>query len=843
MNFKTDYLIGQKTDKVWAGVYGYKPTSEADAKRLGEMFAAFRFETAIDDFAIDKFAKIVIESLQNAYFEELKDYKSTLERIEEACWKMKSKMDLLLSREEEVSNAGIDMEMAITVFKDKYLYAVTIGESKIFINREDNFVDITDGLSDRNHSGFLRSASLEIREDDKFCLATSKAFEHLLNIEDSLKELDKSKLIEKGKLTGAALMMIADENQNWVIQKLEDSKVQTEEIDESNDELEVYEENEASRVKDNTDDDESVDFENAEEKTNRSESDDDLDIEDEENDEEEEDQEEYEEEEVTSEPVMSRIKGTSAMILGKLKNRFKKDKVEEEEESEEEYEELDEKAPFTERREVLEKNTEEKVNILAKIINSAKSIIGGVIGAVKNHFKDNKKTYAHIINTIVSKIAGVLGSVKSVFEKEILGKNLDRRSLNKRRVKRNRYIFVIGILVILIGGYTVINNNQRRLEQSIMTEDIETRITEYGKSVENIRAEVQNLQYSAGQDKNALINEINTLQSEISTELLELEANDKIKNKGDYFSDLQTLSSTLSTQSDELLLVESFNDPQVVADLSRQFDDANLSDLEYSEGSIFASDEGRDVIYQMGTNLNSNVSIHITEVTSPYILVKSVDNGIIVYDKDEDSVIGKFNPNDKESLTRYDNLIPPSVGGPEEAALYDGNDALYEIHQIHQQIFKRELSGDGYNNGGATFQSQNPPNWKQDPELSNAVDIEVPYEVYVLTENLGIRRYLAGGPNTLERDIYVNLLDSDFNSLQSATALDVGLKYMAVGDSINKRVLLFEIQDNEQKNVRFIKQFQYRGDDSSMFNDIKEIIIVDESLFVLDGNRVVRLDI
>ncbi len=853
MNRKTDYVVGKKTDTTWAGVYGYKPTDPADYKRLGEMFSVFRFETSIEEFAIDKFAKIVIESLQNSYFEELKDYKSSLERLEESCWKMKSKMDLLLSREEEVSNVGIDIEMAIVVFKDNYLYVVTIGESKVFINREENFVDITDGLADRKNTGFLRSASLEVDKNDRFALATSKASTNLLNLEDALKKLDKEKLIESGKQDGVSFMMIADEESDWAVApKKEPNKTETKEEDSETEEsnLEIYEEKpippstiyEEKVNKDIHSDEEQ--FEEVEDVDQEEDLDDQID---EDFDESEELEENDNEEDLEEEPSkIQKLKERSLGILGSVKDRVsnlrKKDKdFEEDDEYEEEYLDEEDDRSFSERKEKQEE--EEKISKIAMLASIVFGFFGSIINAVKNHFKDNKKTYAHIINTIYSRIASFVGAIKNIFQKEILGQNLDRRSLNKRRVKRNRYLFIIGIAVIFIGGNTVISNGRNREKIQDAVQSVETKIEDFDARVQGISTEVINLQYSAGQEKDALSEEIISLRENILIEIDNLEENKLIEEKSGYFETLRSLSSQLSSQADELMLVESFIEPQIVADLSRQFDDSQLSDLEYSEGSLFAADEGRDVIYKLGTNINSEVSIHITEVLEPYILVRSVNGGIIVYDKSDDAVIGRFNPNDKESLARYSNLIPPSVGGPTEAAIYDGNDALYEIHQVHQQIFKRDKTANGYVNGGATFQSQNPPNWKQDPELSNAVDIEVPYEIYVLTENLGIRRYLAGGANTLGREVYINLLDSDYLALQGATALDVNLKYMAVGDSVNRRVMLFEVQDNEQKNIRFIKQFQYRGDDDSFFRDINEIVIVNESLFVLDGNKIVRLDI
>lgn len=879
MELRANFIVGKNTDTLWSGVYGYKPDNNDDLRKLGEMFAVFRFETEFEDFAIDKFAKILVESLQNAYFEELKDYKSTLQRLEEACWKMKSKMELLLSREEEISNVGIDMEMAISVFKGNFLYVVTIGESKVFISRDENFVDITEGLTDARGQGFLRSASLETQEEDRFCLATDKASKNLLNIEDALLNLDKTKLIEKGTQEGTALMIIADEDLEWVEEEkfeendeieevvgLENQMAESEEDeilekreagdetfeDEDHSSDEVYEDDNDYRESNGIENNSEVDTQNFDIQEDEVDSDY-TDVNDSEADsqvqeddalyyESESEVELDEEEKVSVKERLLLMKERSVGALNGLKSKFFVGEEEFDADGHEDYEDQDDIEIKENTSRYSEMNNEEdgkgEVSNLAKIV----IIPLGIISSIKNHFKNNKKTYAHIINSIYSKIKGVFQMFKSIFDKEILGKNLDRRALNKRRVKRNRYLLIISIVVIIVGIFYVNNSNQNREAIENAIESVETQLQKYTDEFNSVQTEVLNAQYAPEGDKNDLVNRILLLENNVDSALDEIDSNELIENKTEYIAKYQSISSELSVLSDDLLLIESFSDPQIVVDFSAQFSDAKISDLEYSEGSLFASDEGRDVIYKFGLSLSEDPLVHITDVTEPYILVRSIDGNIIVYDKDDNAVIGEFNPNDKESLQRFDNLIPPSVGGPTESAMFS-NGALYEIHQTNKQIFKREASGDGFVNGGATYQATNPPNWKTDPELGEAIDIEVPYEVYVLTKNLGIRRYLGGGSNTLDRNIFLNLLDSDYNSLQNATALDVTTKYMAVGDSQNQRVLLFEIMDNEQKNVRFIRQYVYNGEDDSTFSNITELIVADAQIFVLDGNKIVRLDI
>ncbi|MCA9387322.1 hypothetical protein KC669_04780 [Candidatus Dojkabacteria bacterium] len=848
MIVKFEYINGKETNKIWSKVYGYTPESKADKDQLGSMYAVFKFETELEDFAIDKFAKIIIESLQTSYFEELKEYKSTLERLEESCWKMKSKIDLLLSREEEAAKIGIDIEMAIAVFKNQYLYAVTIGESKIFIEREGNFVDISEGLTDRGGQGFLKSASLEVQETDKICLTTSSGNKKLLNIEEALEKLDKKKLVEKGSQEGVSIMFIADESQNWA------PEVETKELDTDKGDLPNDEKKEDNMNFIEDEDTEFVEQISEEEDTKEGKLSEDelIETQQSENAEIFENPVVVDQEETESEnSAIGNIKNKALGLFSSIKQKFpRRNSTNLESSGEEEdviVEELDEDATYSERREIQDEfeyeDTKEKTGLI-RAMDLLLGSVSAVIAAVKNHFKDNKKTYAHIVNTIISKIKKTAIFAYQFFETEVMGKNMDRRVMNRRRVKRNRYIFVVLVLFIVFGSYSIINSSKNGAKLNEAVEEYETLISEYDVEIGSIEQEILNETYAAGgEDKQALIERLILLEENVASTITKLDADDVVKNKAQFFEQLRGISSSVAEAKEDVLNIESFTEPQIVADLSRQFNDSDLTDLEYSEGYLFVSDAGRDVIYRVSPELESDVEVHETEVTEPQILVRNTNGEIIVYDKDEEAVMGHFDPTDKESLKRYENLIPPSVGKPFESAIFDSNGALYEINQIHQQIFKREPAGDTFANGGAAFQSQNPPNWKQDPELSRAIDIAAPYEIYVLTEDLGVRRYLAGGPNTLERQVYINLLDSDFTAMQKATALDVNISYMAVGDSINQRVLLFQVQDNEQKNLIFTKQFRYVGTDSTIFTDIREIKIVDGYVYVLDGNRIIRLAI
>lgn len=331
-----------------------------------------------------------------------------------------------------------------------------------------------------------------------------------------------------------------------------------------------------------------------------------------------------------------------------------------------------------------------------------------------------------------------------------------------------------------------------------------------------------------------MLDQLSELESKLTTQ----------RNKGLFVEQIDSQLATITRTEDKITGSVGFTQPQVIADLGKIYSEANLSDLVYTQGNLYASDKQRNTIYQIGTNLNSEATQFVSDLNSPYTMTVNVDGDIIFYDNDSSGSLGKVSVSDGQ-LTRYPSLSPAVIGSIAKAAIFSGNDALYELHQNHQQIFKREREGDTYSSGGAVYNTQNPPNWKTDPELGSAIDIDVPYEIYVLVRGKGLRRYLAGENNTITKETFINTTDNDYNALSAATAIDTDGKLLAVADPTNRRVMLFSIQDNDAKNLVYEKSFVYRGDDSSVFKNIKEVVVNEASnnIFVLDGTSIVRIDL
>jgi hypothetical protein len=340
---------------------------------------------------------------------------------------------------------------------------------------------------------------------------------------------------------------------------------------------------------------------------------------------------------------------------------------------------------------------------------------------------------------------------------------------------------------------------------------------------------------SGNEDKKTLIiNELTTLSNDVNSQ----------KKSGLFQDQLEKISANILSSQDTLLGVEAFTEAKILTDVGKTFPDAKLSDIVYSNGSVFISDESRNAVYKVPASaMDALPEAYVSGLKQPYILVRDAAGDIVFYDNDPTSSLGKFGY-DEANLTRFGQLSPASIGKPTESVVFEGNNALYELKAMNRQIFKRDKSGDTYVNGGAATSTDPSTNWRTDPDYANGIDIAAPYEIYVLITGQGVKRYYSKNENTLSYETYNNLLKKDYDSMAKATSFDVTGKYMAIGDPVNKRVMLFLIEDSEEKRITFVKQFVYRGSDP-IFNNISEISIneQDNSIYVLDLAKVIKLQI
>ena len=816
MKAKVEYIVGKLTPSEWSGIYGYKPD---DSEEI-DFFAVMKIKAESDELSLEMIGKMLFDEIQNAFFDEKNPEKDLVRRLETSAWKMKSKMDLILSREDEIGKQGLDIEMAIALIYQEYLYVGVIGESEIIIKRGDEMVELSKALEDGDMGGFLKSGSLELENEDRIMLLTSKVSEDKDLYKNAISSLNIKELDSQENKSGVAAILIADENDSWFVpaQEIEDLKEEISEVEEPQERADIYkdnslEQNEAEFDEDRVEEEineETEDFVD----TGSEEDSSDLD-------------EESEEVKVSLKDRLSKIllslKTSILIFFTKLKNIRKVD----ESSSENSGDDFDDEEEYED---------ENEGNLKDKIVGGATKASGAVREKWENKvspmLRDNNKTYMKYIKSFFGKIADFIKKVYLFLKSELVGTGDRRDYMRGNRRSRNRKIAIVVVIVVVGVLYFGLKNaEENRREQEIM-DTARTNVNGLKDRYESLSSQISRVKSDSDDRKTLLISEFSKLNENI----------DNQKKSGLFINELDELSSKIQKSQDELLSIEAFTQPAILSDVGKTYPDADLTDIVYSNGFVFISDSARNSVYKVPTTTIDNKPVpYITDLSKPYLLVKDASGDIVFYDNDPTSSIGKFGFNEP-NLTRFGQLTPSNVGKPNESVIYEGNNALYELKSINKQIFKRDKVGDTYVNGGAATSTDSSTNWRTDTDYTNGIDIAAPYEIYVLINGQGIKRYFSRDENTISFGTYRNFLKKDFDSLSKATAFDVTGRYMAVGDPVNKRVLLFQIEDTENKEITFIKQFVYRGD-SKVFNDIKEVTIneQDRSVYVLDSAKVIKL--
>lgn len=831
MNLRTEFIIGKENANEWSGIYGYRPDNHDDYFKYGEIYAVIRLQTEVNDFALENFAKIILDDLQHNYFSNPDEsrYDSIMELLEDSVWKMKSKMEIVLGREEEVMKKGLDMEMAVVAIVENSLYLAVVGESKVFILRDGNFVDISDALIDTKMTGFLRTGSLELAKEDRLAMLTSKVLTIFdkEQLEVVMSELNINKAGKLNGIPGSSFMLLADENLTW-----------NDAIESETDEL--LDSNLVS----------SDDIELPSEETNQEES---LDEEVVEVGDQEDSQDSYisqvgevgdglaEEALEQTDEIGEMVEEQSEQVDSSESDTDLAEGLSQEGvDSESEYEDPQESSLEYDSEYEGEDNVRGKTSNLditgrLKGLKGVNSKFSKVQSKVSAHFDQNGGKYSSTLNRIKDKITSVISKLIALFKQEIVGQNVRRYSTDKKRkIKRNRIIFAIVMVVLVVFLFTSFKSAQARKREAKAKEEATLVLGDLQERYTSIKNQIQSSAGLSAQQKQDIAASLSTLETDVKVQ----------QNKSDLFeTELDQLLTDISASQDSIFKIESFIQPQVVVDLGAQFTDASPSDLEYSNGSLFISDFTRNVIYRSAVELGSAPEVHISGLQAPTLLVKNSSGDIVVFDSTETSAVGKFSPGTAESLTRFPGLTPSEIGKVTEVAIYDGNNALYEIHQIHSKIFKRVDLGAEYAGGGAVNEVVAESNWKTSNELSKAIDIAAPYEIYTLVQGQGLTRYLGGGDNTVSFETFRDLMQEDYNAMANASSFDVGGQYLAIGIPSLKKIMIFSIDDTPEKNMTLIKQFVYRGQEN-IFTDINEIKIndVDRKIYVLDNSKVLKLD-
>ena len=95
MKLKPLFVVGKNNEKEWAGVYGYRPDDSIDSS---ELYAVIRVGSLSTTMPLEQIAKMLLDELQHSFYNQTDNKDDYIVRLENAAWKMKSQMDVIISR-------------------------------------------------------------------------------------------------------------------------------------------------------------------------------------------------------------------------------------------------------------------------------------------------------------------------------------------------------------------------------------------------------------------------------------------------------------------------------------------------------------------------------------------------------------------------------------------------------------------------------------------------------------------------------------------------------------------------------------------------------------------------
>lgn len=800
MDTYTNFAVSKPTKHNWSSVYGYRPETAEKIKSLGEMFAVISLTSEID-FDLAPVGGLLLDELQSAYYGD-ESKPGGFDRFEQSLLKVKGRVEMILEREPELAKSGVDLELGLVVIRDKHMYGAMVGESRLFISRDGHTAEVGKSFMDPEADGFLRSGSLVLEANDGILLTTSDYAAQLKPAESDL--MAKLKLPQDLKKTGAAVVIgyelaelpvdepeTVDDVEPVSVQKAAVPSVEV--VDDS--ELEVE-----TKVEENLLADEAgfdapgqLQDEDGDDKLAIREQDDDSEYEDD-IDEEDEDDEEVEEGRFASifqslktnaTGLGQRISTHGSGLISGLQQRVNK------------------------RKEVTLPNVSqyEEDEVPVSRVPMARGTMQGRAQDLLGKAQELGKQAADQVSYILK---GRPGS-RDMYVR-------GARSSNRWKT----IVVVVAILAVVL--FLVFRRRAEEAEIARQIQAVEQQVAQLDSQWQSLKAEVVTAAVGSptAEQKQGFVAEIDAVVADAQELLPKNISKDK----------LEKILDETERSRNELLNIRTFSEPQLVTDLAVNFEGATPTSIVYSGGNLYVLDKAKNQIYRMGTSIRSEAATFVTGLVSPYLMTPNKDGDLVVVDNNEDSVLATVTVANGQ-VKRSPGVSRSRVGTLSALDVYDNNLALYSINAAKSAIFKQE-------NVAGSYQIPNDAlPWRSDSILANGVDIAVDFSIFTLVKGSGMKRFIGGEPATYNA---AGFLPADATALGGATAFELTPTKLYIADPANRRVIVADRTD--ENTFTFAEQIVYDGDDEKVFTQITDISVNEaaRNIFVLDGTRVIRLD-
>lgn len=410
---------------------------------------------------------------------------------------------------------------------------------------------------------------------------------------------------------------------------------------------------------------------------------------------------------------------------------------------------------------------------------------------------------------------------------------------------RNRRVFTVVLIVlgivVAIWGYNRSQQIKAENERHDAFIAYQTEVSGYLESAEN------QLKSDADAAAQELANAKQAYQSlEIDLELLNKEDQASYNDLGEK---LVTLEDSLYDRTP----ISKGNGMELFVDANLSFgsrtsptDIAIKKDQTLTE-YLYVVDQGETAVFLIGTSSGqvTRVADNDNILEKPSYIDVGVD-GAYVYDEEAGVIELPYSGDTAELMSpvALSGVGVSDFGHPEasEFAIFTSSDNAYVLASDQEAILKAQGLGGGSYGLPYTYLSNE--------TLSTSEDIFGDFSIYVLTagsDGLGIYIYDYNVGAIAKSSVAVSGLKQPFEDLTAGYTGESLDNYLYVFDRTGKRFLIFEkpnsTEDVHPNQMLFVKELVYRGDDSGVLSDVKDIVVdaTESYMYVLDGSKVWKI--
>lgn len=469
-----------------------------------------------------------------------------------------------------------------------------------------------------------------------------------------------------------------------------------------------------------------------------------------------------------------------------------------------EDQEKEEGSDSGERRE--ESKAEEKPSFKDKLTN------------IKEKVKDkvsDKKTYQVMYQKTVDFLVKAFGHFKVHVWEGFLGFGKGRmylRGAGPRRSIRGIIILIMLAVSILYLSINGINKHKEKVDNREVVEQILIEVEDKLNDGRNLG--------EAGS-----ISESVTLLEEALNQL------DGAKQYNLYMDEITQKEIEVLALLDEIRKVVILNDDDLITDIGGYIENANATDMILLNSILYICDTDAPALYSIDEG-GGEVSIVFGDeslLSSPHSLTSDSDGNILINDLENGLMKYNVVENNLQILAGLSSTTLGDVATIENYTTPEGVDILYLLRPNNNDIRKVLKYPSGY---------ASPELRLAETKLSGVKDMEIDGKIYILTGDDDVIRYFY------DQEDPFTLVGLD-KTLSDATSFELDDKLIFVGDTGNKRIVVFikgaYLTPNQGE---YVAQIIYRGVNDYL-SDIREISVDNDSrvMYILDGTKVFRVQL